>query len=82
MKYNKIGFIGLGLIGGSIALKCKENDPTVKIYATAHHLETITAAHEMGLIENNHLLSLSDFSDCDYLFYAHRFKRTSNIFVL
>ena len=68
MAFRKIGFIGLGLIGGSIALKCKENDPTVKIYATAHHLETITAAHEMGLIENNHLLSLSDFSDCDYLF--------------
>ena len=68
MAFQKIGFIGLGLIGGSIALKCRENDPTVKIYATAHHLETISTAHEMGLIENDHLLALSDFSDCDYIF--------------
>lgn len=68
MAFQKIGFIGLGLIGGSIALKCREKDPTVKIYATAHHLETISTAHEMGLIENDSLLELSEFSDCDYIF--------------
>ncbi len=68
MAFRKIGFIGLGLIGGSIALKCKEINPSVKIYATAHHLETITSAYEMGLIENDSLPDISVFSDCDYIF--------------
>ena len=37
MAFQTIGFIGLGLIGGSIAKKMKSNQPDIKIYATAHH---------------------------------------------
>ena len=40
MAFQTIGFIGLGLIGGSIAKKMKSNQPDIKIYATAHHKET------------------------------------------
>lgn len=68
MKFNKVGFIGLGLIGGSIAKKMKSNHPTTQIIATSHHKETIEEAHQIGLIENNALLPLSAFSDCDLIF--------------
>ena len=45
MAFQTIGFIGLGLIGGSIAKKMKSNQPDIKIYATAHHKETIEEAY-------------------------------------
>ena len=51
MAFQTIGFIGLGLIGGSIAKKMKSNQPDIKIYATAHHKETIEEAYREGLIE-------------------------------
>jgi len=68
MKYNKIGFIGLGLIGGSIAKKIKANHPNCSLIATAGHQNTITEAYSMGLITNDTLLPLSEFSDCDIIF--------------
>ena len=68
MKLKKIGFIGLGLIGGSIAIKIKSNNPDCEIIATARRQDTITEAYMMGLITNNELLPLSDFSDCDIIF--------------
>ena len=68
MKLEKIGFIGLGLIGGSIAKKIKINNPDCKIIATARRQETISEAFDMGLITNNELLSLDTFSECDIIF--------------
>jgi prephenate dehydrogenase len=68
MAFQKIGFIGLGLIGGSIARKIKINQPDAVILATAGHIETIETAYEEGLIANDKLLSCADFSDCDHIF--------------
>ena len=68
MKINKIGFIGFGLIGGSIAKKIKLNHPDCNIIATARRQDTITEAYEMELISNNTLLPLSAFADCDLIF--------------
>lgn len=68
MQLQRIGFIGLGLIGGSIAKKIKVNHPNCDIIATAHRECTITEAHRMGLISNAHLLAMSDFADCDIIF--------------
>lgn len=68
MKLNKIGFIGLGLIGGSIAKKIKLNHPDCEIIATAHRVGTISIAYDMGLISNSALLPLSAFADCDLIF--------------
>lgn len=68
MNFNKIGFIGLGLIGGSIAKKMKANHPSCEIIATARRLETISEAYEMNLISNNELLPLSEFANCDLIF--------------
>ena len=50
MKLDKIAFIGLGLIGGSIAKKIKYNHPDCEIIATARRESTITEAFDMGLI--------------------------------
>lgn len=68
MTLRKIGFIGLGLIGGSIAKKIKINHPDCEIIATARRQVTITEAYEMGLILNDTLLPLSAFSECDIIF--------------
>lgn len=68
MNCNEVGFIGLGLIGGSIARKIKSNYPNIKIIATAGHSSTIEEAHALGIIENNTKLSLEKFSNCDYIF--------------
>ena len=68
MKLNKIGFIGLGLIGGSIAKKIKADHPDCEILATARRQDTITEAYDIGLISNEELLPLSAFSDCDIIF--------------
>ena len=75
MKFQNIGFIGLGLIGGSIAKKMKKNDKTVRIYATAHHKETIEEAYKEGLIENDTLLPLEAFADCDCIFLCAPVER-------
>ncbi len=68
MKIDKIGFIGLGLIGGSIAMKLKELHPNAQIIATAHSQSTIETAHKMGIIENDSLLSIDRFASCDLIF--------------
>lgn len=68
MDFNKVGFIGLGLIGGSIAKKIKINLPDTKIYATAGHSSTIALAHDMEICENESPLNLKDFHDCDLIF--------------
>ena len=68
MHFDKVGFIGLGLIGGSIARKMKENNPKVSIIATAGHQKTIEDAFGLGLIDNNELLELNSFKDCDVIF--------------
>lgn len=68
MKLNKIGFIGLGLIGGSIAKKIKQIHPACEIIATAHRDSTIIEAYNMGLISNDTLLPILAFSDCDFIF--------------
>ena len=68
MSFEKVGFIGLGLIGGSIAKTIKKKCPDTTLFATARHADTIQEAHNFGTIENDTLLPLSDFADCDYIF--------------
>lgn len=68
MDIQKIGFIGLGLIGGSIAKTIRRIYPHIKLYAISGHLSTITKAYEAGVIENNTILDLNEFSDMDYIF--------------
>lgn len=75
MKFDEIGFIGLGLIGGSIAKKIKELYPDTKIIATAGHPETVKEAYREGLILNQEPLPLSAFSGCDLIFLCAPVQR-------
>lgn len=68
MKINNIGFIGLGLIGGSIAKAIKKTYPDSSIYGTASHKETIEIAYSGGIINNKEPLDLQFFSGMDMIF--------------
>lgn len=68
MLYPKIGFIGLGLIGGSIAKIIKEKYPETEMIAIASRESTIQAAYADGIITNDTMLDLEAFADCDLLF--------------
>lgn len=68
MKFEKIGFIGLGLIGGSIAKAIKAHQPSTTILGHASHASTIEAAYKAGVISNDHLLDISEFANLDMIF--------------
>lgn len=68
MSLKKIGFIGLGLIGGSIAKRLKMLHPELKMIAAAGHDETIKQAFNEALIANHTSCKIEDFYDCDYIF--------------
>ena len=68
MDFQKIGFIGLGLIGGSIAKKIHALYPEISLIATAGHEETIREAYEEHLIANETRCGIDAFYDCDYIF--------------
>ena len=68
MKFKKIGFIGLGLIGGSIAKAIKHCYPETLIYGHDKNPDAIREAHEAGVTENESPLPLADFGSMDLLF--------------
>ncbi len=68
MSQLHIGFIGLGLIGGSIARALRENIPEVFITAYDVNTGTLSAALQDGVINVAAEQIDGHFSDCDYLF--------------
>ena len=74
MKIKTVGFIGLGLIGGSIAKAILEYDSTVKIYAHTYHKETLIDAYNEGVILNNDFLPLEEFGSFDLIFLCSPVK--------
>ena len=67
MSIQTLGFIGLGLIGGSIVKTAKRIYPNLRIIARSGHQSTITEAYGDGLIDNERNASPEDFADCDYI---------------
>ncbi|MGI6063768.1 prephenate dehydrogenase/arogenate dehydrogenase family protein [Blautia sp.] len=63
-----IGFIGLGLIGGSIAKTIRRVHPDYHILAYARHRETLASALSSGTIDG--VLEEKDerYHNCDYIF--------------
>ena len=68
MKTNHIGFIGLGLIGGSIAKALKENNPDYKITAFDINKDSLKLALKERIIDTATDSIDTHFSDCDFIF--------------
>ena len=64
----KIGFIGLGLIGGSIAKAIRQYYPNAKIVAFDKSKETLALAASEFLTDTITTSIDEDFLNCDYIF--------------
>lgn len=64
----KIGFIGLGLIGGSIARAIRHFYPDTEIIACSRTRATVTQAVSDGVVNRIPDMVNEDFRDCDYIF--------------
>lgn len=62
------GFIGLGLIGGSIAKALKASDSNIKIVAYDVNREALELAKKEGIADVAAMEIDKSFSPCDYLF--------------
>ena len=63
-----IGFIGLGLIGGSIARALRKFHPDYTLMASAHSRATLEEALGQGVIQEACREFDPKFSQCDYIF--------------
>lgn len=68
MQPLNIGFIGLGLIGGSIAKALRRVHPDIKIIACDKDTESLTAALSDGVINEAADHISGSFSECDVIF--------------
>jgi prephenate dehydrogenase len=64
----QVGFLGLGLIGGSIARAMKEKLEGIRIYAYDISSETLEEAHLDGVADEIFTTIDQRFQECDYLF--------------
>ena len=62
------GFIGFGLIGGSIARALKKNFPACRITAYNRHIEVLEQAKADGIVDVVSQEIGPAFSDCDLIF--------------
>lgn len=62
------GFIGLGLIGGSIARAMKASRPDIRIIAHDIDQETLALAQKEGIADITAVAVDGTFSECDYIF--------------
>lgn len=67
-KTTKIGFIGLGLIGGSIAKAIRQYYPEYTIVAFDKHKETLALATQESIIDVAVTAIDDNFRGCTYLF--------------
>ena len=69
------GFIGLGLIGGSIAKALRAFVPDVKIIAYDINREALLTAQQDGVVNLPARAIDADFSGCDYIFLCAPVQR-------
>ncbi len=70
MGFEHIGFIGLGLIGGSVAKSIKKHCPGSRIYAYDTNKAALMTAKEMNVIDHICEEINADFSKCDVIILA------------
>lgn len=66
--FNTIGFIGFGLIGGSLARSIKKHHPLTQITAYDIDVNSLKAAKNEALIQHIADDLTKDFSECDLVF--------------
>ncbi len=66
---NKIAIIGVGLIGGSIAKALKSANYSKQIIGYTRNLQTLTAAHELGILDN-YTDDITTICDADIIILA------------
>lgn len=74
------GFIGLGLIGGSIAKAFRKFYPDSRLIAYDIKQEALKEAAKEGVIGLPLSHIGSDFSECNYIFYVLRFLKMIKIY--
>lgn len=72
------GFIGLGLIGGSIARALKESVPEIKIVAYDINPEMLRLAENDGIVDVAAAAVDNSFSDCDAIFLCAPVQRNDS----
>ena len=71
-----IGFIGLGLIGGSIAKGIRRVFPNYTLIGMDENPDTIKSALEDGIIDSIATDCKTDFAECNYvLLYFNRCRK-------
>jgi prephenate dehydrogenase len=68
MTSDKIGIIGLGLIGGTIAKTIHRVYPQTNIVAYDQNMSSLDSAAKEGVIHTICRGNFQDFSDCNYVF--------------
>ena len=66
--YKKIGFVGLGLIGGSIARTIKRKYSDTEIVAIDTDKDNINGAYRDGVISNAVTFPIEELGECDLIF--------------
>lgn len=64
----KIGFLGLGLIGGSIARGIRKYHPDYRLVGYNHHYETVELALKEGILDVGAIEVDASFADCDIIY--------------
>ena len=72
------GFIGLGLIGGSIARALKKSNPDIKIIAYDINQEALALAKQESIADLTAESIDRSFSDCDYIFLCAPVQRNDS----
>lgn len=75
MSQTTCGFIGLGLIGGSIAKALKKYSADIRIIAFDVNREALALAAEQGVADAAVTVIDETFSQCDYIFLCAPVKR-------
>lgn len=65
---DKIYVVGVGLIGGSMALDLKNNDPNMTIVGVDSNPEHLTKAKSLGIIDN--VSAINEIKDADIIILA------------
>ena len=69
MKYQTIGIIGLGLMGGSLALALRKTSETLKFVGLDHNPKHCREALNLGLVDTI-ASSLDEIKQCDVIFLS------------